>query len=132
MKTFLLKIFTPYGKYYDRYVEEIVVTTDQFVLGILPGHAPLVAKVKVSKLVIVTSNNHDIYAIGEGLLNVKKDGVILLVDSIESKREIDIERAKRAKENATNSLNNRYNIDVEKVEKALARALNRIAVYEDE
>ena len=60
------------------------MTTDQFVLGILPCHAPLVAKVKVSKLVIVTSNNHDIYAIGEGLLNVNKDGVILLVDSMKA------------------------------------------------
>lgn len=132
MKSFLLHILTPFGKYYDGYVQEIVVATEGFVLGILPGHSPLVAKVRVSKLVIVTTNNRDIYAIGEGLLNVKKDEVVLLVDSIESKREIDIERAKRAKENAANSLNNRYNIDVEKVEKALARALNRIAVYEDE
>ena len=47
MSTFLLEIYTPFGKYYDRYVDELIVQSDDFVLGILPNHAPLVSKVKV-------------------------------------------------------------------------------------
>lgn len=132
MKSFLLHIYTPFGRYYAGYVQEIIVATEEYVLGILPDHAPLVAKVKVSKLIVITANNRDTYAVGEGLLNVKKDEVILLLDSIENKREIDIERAKRAKENAINHLNNSYNVDIEKVERALIKANNRISVYEDE
>ncbi len=100
MKTFLLEIYTPYGKYFDRYVEEIVVTTEEYTLGILPNHSPLVAKVKTSKLEIVQNGEKKCYAIGEGILNVKKDGVTLLLESIESKEEIDIERAKLAKSRA--------------------------------
>ena len=132
MKTFLLEIYTPYGKYFDRYVDEIVVQTEEYVLGILPNHAPLVAKVKTSKMEIIQNGQKKCYAIGEGLLNVKKDGVVLLVHSIESKDEIDIDRAKEAKKRAEGRLEEPLNIDVERAMKALIRANNRISVYEND
>ena len=132
MKTFLLEIYTPYGKYFDRYVEEIIVKTEEYVLGILPGHAPLIAKVRLGKLEIIREGERSIYATGEGLINVKKDGVTLLVDSIERKEEIDIDRAKEAKRRAEERLKEPLNIDVERATKALIRANNRIAIYEDE
>ena len=132
MKTFLLEIYTPYGKYFDRYVNEIVVQTEEYVLGILPNHTPLVAKVKVSKMEIIQNGQKKCYAIGEGLLNIKKDGVVLLLESIESKEEIDIDRAKNAKSRAEGRLNEPVNIDVERATKALIRANNRISIYENE
>ena len=132
MKTFLLEIYTPYGKYFDKYVNELVIQTEEYVLGILPNHSPLVAKVKTSKMEIVQNGEKKCYAIGEGLLNVKKDGVILLVESIESKEDIDIERAKQAKSRAEDRLKKPLNIDVERALKALARANNRISVYEND
>ena len=132
MKTFLLETYTPYGKYFDKYVNELVIQTEEYVLGILPNHSPLVAKVKTSKMEIVQNGEKKCYAIGEGLLNVKKDGVILLVESIESKEDIDIERAKQAKSRAEDRLKEPLNIDVERALKALARANNRISVYEND
>ena len=132
MKTFLLEIYTPYGKYFDRYVDELVIQTEEYVLGILPNHTPLIAKVKTSKMEIIQNGEKKCYAIAEGLINVKKDGVVLLLESIESKEEIDIERAQQAKYRAEGRLNERVNIDVERALKALARANNRIAIYEDE
>ena len=132
MKTFLLQIYTPYGKYLDRYVDELVIQTEEYVLGILPNHTPLVAKVKTGKMEIFQNGEKKCYANGEGLLNVKKEGVVLLLDSIESKEEIDIERAKLAKERALGLLKEPLNIDVERATKALIRANNRIAVYENE
>ena len=132
MKTFLLEIYTPYGKYFDKYVNELVIQTEEYVLGILPNHSPLAAKVKTSKMEIIQNGNKKCYAIGEGLLNVKKDGVILLVESIESKEDIDIERAKQAKSRAEDRLKEPLNIDVERALKALARANNRISVYEND
>ena len=132
MKTFLLEIYTPDGKYFDRYVNELVVQTEEYVLGILPNHTPLVAKVKTSKMEIIQNGEKKCYAIGEGLLNVKKDGVVLLVESIESKEEIDIDRARQAKSRAEGRLQEPLNIDVERALKALARANNRISLYENE
>ncbi len=132
MKTFLLEIYTPYGKYLDRYVNELVIQTEEYVLGILPNHTPLVAKVKTSKMEIIQNGEKKCYAIGEGLLNVKKDGVTLLLESIESKDEIDIERAKEAKKRAEERLKEPLNIDVERATKALIRANNRISIYEND
>ena len=132
MKTFLLEIYTPYGKYFDRYVNELVIQTEEYVLGILPNHTPLVAKVKTSKMEIIQNGAKKCYAIGEGLINVKKDGVVLLVESIEEKEEIDIERARQAKERAEGRLKEPLNIDVERATKALIRANNRISVYEND
>ena len=132
MKTFLLEIYTPYGKYFDRYVDELVIQTEEYVLGILPNHAPLVAKVKTGKMEIVQNGERKCYANGEGLINVKKDGVTLIVDSVERKDEIDIDRAKEAKKRAEERLKEPLNIDVERATRALIRANNRIAIYEDE
>ena len=132
MKTFLLEIYTPYGKYFDRYVEEVIVPTEEYVLGILPGHAPLIAKIRLGKLEIIREGEKTIYAHAEGLINVKKDVVTILVDSIESKDEIDIDRAKEAKKRAEGRLAEPLNIDVERATRALIRANNRIAIYEDE
>ena len=131
MKTFLLEIYTPYGKYFDRYVNELVIQTEEYVLGILPNHAPLVAKVKTGKMEIVQNGERKCYANGEGLINVKKDGVVLIVDSVESKNEIDIDRAKEAKKRAEERLREPLNIDVERALRALNRANNRISVYEN-
>ena len=131
MKTFLLEIYTPYGKYFDRYVEEIIVPTEEYVLGILPGHAPLIAKIRTGKLEIIREGEKTIYAHAEGLINVKKDCVTILVDSIERKDEIDIDRAKEAKKRAEERLKEPLNIDVERATRALIRANNRIEIYED-
>ena len=132
MSTFLLEIFTPFGKYYDRYVDELVIQTDDYVLGILPNHTPLVSKVKVSKMFIIQNGDRKCYAIGEGLLNISKDGVTLLLESIESKDDIDIDRAKDAKKRAEERLTRLVNIDVERAQRALNRANNRISVYEND
>jgi len=132
MSTFLLEIFTPFGKYFDRYVEELVIQTDDYVLGILPNHTPLVSKVKVSKMYIIQNGDKECYAIGEGLLNITKDGVTLLLESIESKDDIDIDRAKEAKKRAEQRLAALVNIDVERAQRALNRANNRISVYEND
>ena len=132
MKTFLLEIYTPYGKYFDRYVNELVIQTEEYVLGILPNHAPLVAKVKIGKMEIVQNGEKKCYANGEGLLNVQKDGVILLVETIESKDEIDIERAKQARDRALDRIKEPLNIDIERANRALIRANNRISVYEND
>ena len=132
MKTFLLEIYTPYGKYFDRYVDELIIQTEEYVLGILPNHAPLIAKVKTNKMEIVQNGERKCYANGEGLINVTKEKVVVIVESIEAKNEIDIDRAKEAKRRAEERLKEPLNIDIERATKALIRANNRISVYENE
>jgi len=132
MSTFFLEIYTPFGKYFDHPVDELIVQSEDFSLGILPHHAPLVAKIKVSKMTIIKDGERKEYAVGEGLINVTKDGTTLLLSSIESKDEIDIERAKQAKKRAEMRIANPLNVDIERATKALNRANNRISLFENE
>ena len=132
MRTILLQIYTPFGKYFDSYIDELVVQTEEYVLGILPNHTPLIAKVKTSKMEIIQGGERKTYAVGEGLVNVKKDSIVLILESIERKDEIDIERAKHAKERAEARLAEPLNIDVDRAKRALIRARTRIDVYENE
>lgn len=126
-----LVIYTPTGKYLEQDIDFLNVQSSDYNLGILPHHSPLVTTVKVSAMKIKDEEGYHMYAIGDGILKVEKDKTVLLLDSIESKDEIDIERALAAKSRAEERLANKKDLqglDVKRAERALSRALARIKV----
>ena len=131
-KTFNLSILTPYGRYYEGKAEFLEVVSEKYSLGILPGHAPLISTLVVSKMVVqLEDGKRYAFAIGGGAVNVEKDSVTLLLNSIEREDEIDIKRAndamKRAEERLKESKEN-SSIDYERAKLAYARAINRIKI----
>ena len=132
MKTFLLEIITPFGKYLSEEVEFLNVLTTRSLLGILPNHTPLISDVLISEMIVKKDGQLTSYAIGGGILNIKKEKVILLLNSIEREDEIDLKRAQDAKKRAEERLKQAHKeneIDIARAEAALSRALNRIKVY---
>lgn len=129
-KSFKVEIYTPYGKYLVTDCDYLSVKTGMGMIGILPNHAPLISTLEISKLVIKNGGKEDSYAITGGVIHIKKDHtVVLLVDSIESKDEIDVSRALEAKERAMERLSTLSSeIDVIRAKAALSRALNRLEV----
>ena len=130
-QTFHLSILTPYGHYFDGEVEFLEVHSDKYNLGILPGHAPLVSTVAISKMKIRAHGQEKIYAVGGGVITIDKEKTTLVLDSIERADEIDLERAKEAKQRAEERLNQAQKestIDVNRAKIALLKALNRIEV----
>ena len=129
--SFLLKIITPFGIYLNEEVEYLSVQAPHSVLGILPNHAELVSTVLVSEMKIRINGTYFYYAISDGVLHVKKNETVLLLNSIERADEIDLERANKAKERAEERLLRKYDgneVDAIRAESALKRALNRIRV----
>lgn len=129
---FKLEILTPFGTYakFDS-VDYLSVPSSNSVLGILPNHAPLVADVILGEISITIDNNRDYYATSGGIIYVKKDKTILLLNSIEHGNEIDLERANLAKDRAEKRLSNsnkNLEIDELRAKASLYRALNRIKV----
>ena len=127
--TFHLSILTPYGHYFEGEVEFLEVHSDKYNLGILPGHAPLISTVAISKMKIRAHGREMLYAVGGGVLTISKEKTTLVLDSIERADEIDIERAKEAKKRAEErlSLGAQENaIDVNRAKIALLKAINRI------
>ena len=129
MKQLNLEILTPYGKYFVGEADWIQIRSEDFLMQILPNHAPLVSSVVISKMTIKRGSHEDLYAIGGGVIRVEKGKTTLLLNSIEGKDDIDIARANDAKTRAEKRLENKDEIDVTRAKSALERALNRISVY---
>ena len=130
---FQLTIYTPHGKYLSATVDYLSVKSSVSVIGILPNHAPLVSTLEISRMTIKMGNKTFQYAIGGGVINIKKNTeVVLMLDSIERSDEIDLARAKAAKQRAEALLNQKsQEVDVKRAKAALSRALNRISVCEN-
>ncbi|MBO4682572.1 MAG: ATP synthase F1 subunit epsilon [Bacilli bacterium] len=106
------------------------VRNDDAVLGILPGHAPIITTVSISEMMIKDENGKEtLFAVGGGLLSIKDNVATLMVNSIESQDEIDFSRAEAAKERAMHRLEEKLeNLDVERAQLALLRATVRISL----
>lgn len=129
--SFHLLILTPYGCYFEGDVAFLEVHSEEYNLGILPGHAPLVSTLAISKMTIKAMGKVSVYAIGGGVINVEKERVTLILNSVERDDEIDVARAQEAKKRAEDRLKEAQNnetIDVNRAKLAFMRAVNRIEV----
>ena len=102
--SFHLLILTPYGHYFEGDVAFLEVHSEEYNLGILPGHAPLVSTLAISKMTIKAMGKVSVYAIGGGVINVEKERVTLILNSVERDDEIDVARAQEAKKRAEDRL----------------------------
>ncbi|MEW6183137.1 MAG: F0F1 ATP synthase subunit epsilon [Bacillota bacterium] len=96
-------------------------------LGILPDHAPLLTSLKTDAVRIQKDGQWRQMAVSSGFLEAKDNRVVILSDAAELAEEIDVERARRAKERAEERLRSKTaDIDLIRAEAALLRALARL------
>ncbi|RTE08977.1 F0F1 ATP synthase subunit epsilon [Paenibacillus whitsoniae] len=131
MSTFLLEIVTPERKVYAEDVNMVSVKGVAGELGILPNHIPLVTPLKIAPITVKKQGQKDqVLAVNGGFMEVRKDKVVILAESAELPEQIDVDRAKAAKERAEKRLaeTKQENVDFKRAEASLQRALNRIGV----
>ena len=127
-----VKIITPKGLYRSCEAKQINARSVEGEFGLLEHHMPMVAMLAISRLELVSENERHRFAIAGGLLYFQNDEARILTDSIESEDEIDLERAKRAKERAEKRLASKEsNINMRRAEIALQKAINRIHIKEN-
>ena len=85
-------------------VDEVQVPGSEGYLGVLPGHAPLLATLTVGGLWYRQGQEKHYFAIGFGFAEVKPDGVTVLAQIAEKADEIDVARAEAAKQRAEERL----------------------------
>ena len=125
-----LKIITPRGLYKECEVEAVNVKTVEGERTILSHHVPLVAMLATCRCSLKENGVYQDYALAGGLLQMSNNEMRILTDAIEGRAEIDIERAKRAKERAEKRLAKQdERTNIKRAEVALAKAINRINVY---
>lgn len=123
-----VKFVTPDGVYKEKEASMINCCSTDGWRGILPNHMPIVLMLEISRLELIVDNKKEEYAIAGGMLYFENNEATILVDAIESKEDIDLERAQKAKQRAEDRINRKENIDLRRAQIALDRALNRINV----
>jgi F-type H+-transporting ATPase subunit epsilon len=131
--TFKLEIVTPEKKVVDTAAEEIQIPGKNGYLGVLPGHAPLITELAVGEITFRensgSGSSEQRLAVAWGFAEVLPDKVTILAETAERPSEIDVERARKAKERAEQLLSSGdTSVDVERALDALHRADTRLDV----
>lgn len=127
-KIMTLEIITPEKTELKAEINALSAPSVSGSLGILFNHAPIVALLDIGELSYKDmKNTEQVLAISDGVLEVHKNKISVLVHSAEKPDEIDVERARKAKERAEKRLRDKtHNIDLTRAEAALKRSLLRL------
>jgi F-type H+-transporting ATPase subunit epsilon len=129
--TFQLEIVTPEKMVVKTAAEEVQIPGKNGYLGILPGHAPLITELAVGEITYRAGAEQRRLAVAWGFAEVLPDRVTILAESAETPAEIDVERARKAKERAEQRLaSGQTEVDVDRALDALQRADSRLEVAE--
>lgn len=133
---FHLTIVTPEKVICELDIRSLTVPGAEGYLGVLSQHAPLITSLKPGRIRFRdTDERLHIMAVTNGFLEVSNNVATLLADAVERAQDIDIERARTARERARQSLSaarrGESDVDIAVTLAALARATNRIRIFEE-
>jgi len=128
--SFSLEVITPEKVLLSQDASSVVLPAGNGSLGILPGHAPLIAKVGIGILKVRdTGKKEKLVFVNDGFIMVSLEGVTILARSAEVGEKIDVRRATAAKERAEQRLAHRdQTTDVQRARDALVRAECRLKI----
>ncbi|HNU85970.1 MAG: F0F1 ATP synthase subunit epsilon [Pseudomonadota bacterium] len=100
----LLEIVTPEKLAYSGTVDEVTCPGSEGEFGVLRGHASLLSAIKFGELSYLKDGKRVSYAVNTGYAEVTGSKVTVLVETAERADQIDVDRARRAKEAAEQKL----------------------------
>lgn len=131
MSTVPFEVVAPDRVVLSREVNMITLRGGDGEIGILPRHMALATTVKPGLVKVKLPEGEDFIAVSGGFLQVLPDRVTLLADTAELPSEIDVDRARLAKERAEQRLQQHGDAaDMARAERALQRAAIRLEAVE--
>ena len=127
-KKMLLEVVTPEKTELKEAITSLIVPTEGGSIGILYNHAPIVTLVDIGQLKYrVNDKDERVLSVGKGVLEMHDNSITILVNAAEKPEEIDVERARLAKERATKRLDQKArDVDFARAEASLKRAIMRL------
>ena len=126
--TIQLEIVTPERLIISAAAEFIQIPGKTGYLGVLPGHAPLITELGVGEISYRTEGQLKRLAVAWGFAEVLPGKVTILAETAERAEEIDVERARAAKQKAEEELRKAGPEGNPTAQSALERANARIEV----
>lgn len=128
-KTFRLEIVTPEKLVFSEDVVSLVAPADEGYLGVLAGHAPLLAALKPGEIRIRRDSGESLFATSGGFMEVLPKKTSILCESAELPETVDVARAEKARQRARERLATPgKDVDRERAEAAASRAENRLRI----
>ena len=129
MSSFHLQIVTPDGEFFDGPAERVKVRTINGAVAILAGHIPYVTALGTGEASVTVDGEVRKAAASGGMLSVTPEVVRVVATTFEWAEDIDLDRAKRAKEKAEERIKKARDAkELELAKVKLSRALVRINV----
>jgi F-type H+-transporting ATPase subunit epsilon len=116
--SFRLRIVSPERSLLDEEVEEVIAPGAAGEFGVLPDHITFLTVLAPGRLIYRTGNQRSVIAIFGGYAEVVDNVMTVLADGAEPARQIDLEAARQAQQEAESAL---AAIDVTAPEFALAQ-----------
>lgn len=127
----LLEIVTPERKVLSETVDIVMAPGELGEFGVLPGHIPFLCKLKVGELRYRVGATYRHIAIMGGYAEVLNNQVTILAAAAEAAIEIDVIRARAARERAERRIAEvRDKLEFARAQAALQRAIARLKVSE--
>jgi F-type H+-transporting ATPase subunit epsilon len=127
-----LEVVTPERIVVQEDVDIVVAPGVQGEFGVLVNHVPFLSSLSIGEMYYRVGGNTFYLAITGGYAEVLPHRVTILAEAVEHARDIDVDRARRAKERAEQRLKmaKTEGIDHARAEAALKRAIMRLKVAE--
>lgn len=124
-----LDIVTPDRSILHEQVDEVEIPGAEGYFGVLPGHTPLLATLKVGELWYRKGSERYFLSLAFGFAEVLPDRVTILAQIAEKAEEIDVERAEEEKKRAQEALARAsVDVDLERARASMLKALVRLQV----
>ncbi|MDE5833025.1 MAG: F0F1 ATP synthase subunit epsilon [Desulfovibrio sp.] len=129
MATFQLQVVTPDKTVVNEEVETAICPGLMGEFGVMPNHAPMIAALKIGKLVYRIDGKDRILFISGGFVDIRKNKCAILAESAETAEQIDQDRAEAARKRAQERLEKQNgDIDQARAQIALQKAMMRLHI----
>lgn len=130
-KTFLLEVVASDHPFFNGQSEMLVFRSSDGEHGILPNHETMVCALDACEIRYKVQGEWQYAAVSGGFVEVTKDRVVILADTVERPEDIDAKRASEALDRAAERLKQRQSQqEYARTQAALERAMTRLRVHE--
>ena len=128
-KHFKLEIITPEKVVYSADVEHVMAPGKNGYFGVKVNHIPFLTLLKIGELTANSEKKEKLFAISGGIVEIADNKMTILAETAEAATDIDVDRAKRARERAEQRIKEKLaETNLTRARASLMRAINRIDV----
>lgn len=126
-----IEIITPEKIVYKDEIEELVVSTVNGQIAILPNHVGLLTRIVPGELIIKKNSGQEYLAVTGGFLEVSKNHISILAEYAVKAKDIEVAKAQEAQKRAENLIKQKANEKDFKIAQAeLIKAILELKVAE--